>query len=194
MNPWWNTAIPFRLPIKVNTGDSPRIDRIVNVTVDLNHALTDLGEAGIADLQTLHVVEVDEQGAIINEAVPFQFDVEEGDFIVRSTGERTPASTSWDGAIPEPEWLYFGASHLDRVIYLVHHEHDDAIDSYWPMEHNMTVFGFGRMNLNKYMQLTPTHFTIGFAESRDFAAISRVIDSAYKPVSVDVGQCQSLMV
>ena len=71
-------------------------------------------------------------------------------------------------------------------------EHDDAIDSYWPMEHNMTVFGFGRLNLNKYMTLTPAHFTIGFAESSDFASVTKLIDSVFRPLSVTVGQYQLL--
>ncbi|TFG72485.1 MAG: hypothetical protein E4H27_02540 [Anaerolineales bacterium] len=371
----WTTALPYRLPITVNPGTIPRMDRIVNVKVDLNQGLADLGEAGIGKLQVFQVVEVDGQGTILNEKVPFQFDIEDrntaanesrdtlalylpglspaeanrqyhvyfgvpgkdycvplsssyvtltdavmhqgqesykivtpgatyiyhkfgagfasmldpenldwisyhpwggsdgkyrgipnlvypeghfhpgntgchsqilhngplkvtiasestddlwacrwditpcyatltvqkapqpywflyegtpggaldedGDFIVRSSGERTPASKSWDGAIPEPEWLYFGARNTNRVLYLVHHEHDEEIDSYWPMEHNMTVFGFGRMRLNKFMQLTPAHFTIGFVENNDFPAISRMIDSAYKPVEVTVGACQS---
>ena len=117
---------------------------------------------------------------------------EEGDYIVRSTGERTPASERWEGVIPEPEWLYFGTRDLDRVLYLIHHEHDDAIDSYWPMEHNMTVFGFGRLNLNKYMVLTPAHFTIGFAEIGNFTSVSTMIDSAFRPIAVEVRQCQSL--
>ncbi len=371
MNQSWITTLPYRLPITVNPGAVPRMDRIVNIKVDLDQALSELGEAEAGSLQVCQVVEVDGQGTVLNENVPFQFDIEDrntaahestdtlalylsgptlagsnrqflayfgvpgedycipptpsyvtltdavmhedqesykvvtpgatylyhklgagfasmldpenldwisyhpwggsdgkyrgipnlvypegyfhpgntgcrsqilhngplkvtivsestdhlwacrwdispyyatltvqkapqpywflyegtpggaldedGDFIVRSTGERTPASKSWDGAIPEPEWLYFGDSHTNRVLYLVHHEHDQEIDSYWPMEHNMTVFGFGRMHLNKFMQLAPAHFTIGFVESNDFTTISRVIDSAYKPVDVTIG-------
>lgn len=56
----------------------------------------------------------------------------------------------------------------------------------------MTVFGFGRMNLNKYMTLTPAHFTIGFAESSDPTSVATLIDSSYKPLSVKVGANQAL--
>ncbi|MDF1514977.1 MAG: hypothetical protein P1S60_14295 [Anaerolineae bacterium] len=112
---------------------------------------------------------------------------EQHDYIVRSTGAVTRASESWDGALPEPEWLYFGTRDLNRVLYLVHHEPDDAIDSYWPMEHNMTVFGFGRMNLNKYLTDTPAHFTIGFAEHREFSTVAAIIESAYQPVGLKIG-------
>jgi hypothetical protein len=48
------------------------------------------------------------------------------------------------------------------------------------------------MNLNEYLQLTPAHFIIGFAEGSDLLSVTRVIDSAYRPVSVAVGPCQAL--
>ena len=38
----------------------------------------------------------------------------------------------------------------------------------------MTVFGFGRLDLGKFMERTPEHFTIGFAETSDFDAVSRL--------------------
>lgn len=110
----------------------------------------------------------------------------DADYVVRSTGERTPASEKWDGDIPAPEWLYFGAGNTKRVLYLVHHEDDDCIDSYWPMEGNMTVFGFGRLGLNKYMDQVPAHFTIGFAEDGQFEAASKTINSAYQRLIVEV--------
>jgi len=111
---------------------------------------------------------------------------EEHGYCVRSTGAQTPLAQKWEGAIPAPEWLYFGAGNTKRVIYLVHHEADDAIDSYWPMENNMTVFGFGRLGLAKFMDQVPAHFTIGFAEDGDFAAAARVIESAYRELIVTV--------
>jgi hypothetical protein len=113
---------------------------------------------------------------------------EEHGMCVRSTGERTPIGQKWEGDIPDPEWLYFGAGNTSRVIYLVHHEDDDATDSYWPMEGNMTVFGFGRLGLNKYMELVPAHFTIGFAEDNAYEVASKVIDSAFRELDVRLGK------
>jgi hypothetical protein len=109
---------------------------------------------------------------------------EENGYCVRSTGERTPIGQRWEGDIPDPEWLYFGAGTTKRVIYLVHHEDDEAVDSYWPMEHNMTVFGFGRSGLNKYMERVPAHFTVGFAENGDFEEAAKVIDSTFRDLDV----------
>ena len=113
---------------------------------------------------------------------------EANDYCVRSSGEHTSLAQKWDGPLPDPEWLYFGAGNTDRVLYLVHHEADQAIDSYWPMEGNMTVFGFGRLGLNKYMERVPAQFTIGFAERGDFAAASGVIEAAYRDLDVRVGE------
>jgi hypothetical protein len=70
------------------------------------------------------------------------------DFVVRSDGTQTLASESWEGDIADEEWVYFGSPNVSRALFLAHHEDDSAIDSYRPMEGNMTVFGFGRQNLN----------------------------------------------
>ena len=111
---------------------------------------------------------------------------EAGGYCVHSDGTRTALSERWDGPLPAPEWLYFGASNVDRALYLVHHQPDREIDSYWPMEHNMTVFGFGRLGLEKFMTQVPAHFTVGFAEDGSFARAQEVIDSAFRPLSIDI--------
>ena len=109
---------------------------------------------------------------------------EEGDYSVRSNGVRLPLTERWTEAMPAPEWIYFGSSNTERVLYLVHHEPDEHIDSYWSMEHNMTVFGFGRDGLQKFMTATPAHFTIGFSEQNDFDLAQKVINSAYQPLHI----------
>jgi hypothetical protein len=116
---------------------------------------------------------------------------EESDYCVRCDGTRTAAGVRWDGDISAGtgagEWLYFGDAGMNRVLYLIHHEDDDEIDSYWPMNHEMTVFGFGRQGLNKYLTQVPAHFTIGFCEDSNFPAVSRAVHSAHRPLAVTVG-------
>jgi hypothetical protein len=102
----------------------------------------------------------------------------EKDYCVRSSGERTPLSAKWQGDLPAPEWVYFGDGALDRVLWLAHHEDDDKVDSYWPMEGNMTVFGFGRNGLQKFLDRAPDRFSIGLCESADPAAVARAIRGA----------------
>jgi hypothetical protein len=117
---------------------------------------------------------------------------EGSDYCVRSNGTKTLASARWDGDIAAQgetaEWLYFGDGALDRVLYLIHEEDDGAVDSYWPMNHEMTVFGFGRKDLNKYTTQVPAHFIVGFCESTDFATVSRTVASAYPPLSIALGE------
>jgi uncharacterized protein YodC (DUF2158 family) len=111
---------------------------------------------------------------------------EAGGYCVRSDGVRTPLSERWEGPLPAPEWVYFGASNVARVLYLVHHEADAEIDSYWPMEHDMTVFGFGRLGLEKFMTQVPARFTVGFVEDGAFGHVQEAIDSAFRPLSIDL--------
>jgi len=120
---------------------------------------------------------------------------EDSDYCIRPgtpNGTKTLAKLKWDGDISHPghsgEWLCFGDGH--RAIYLIHHEDDQAIDSYWPMQGQMTVFGFGRKGLNKFMEMVPANFTIGFCEGSSFAEVSKVINSAYNPLTIAVGNLQ----
>ncbi len=116
-------------------------------------------------------------GGALNEAT---------DFCVRSNGTRTPLSQSWTGDIASPEWIYFEDGAVNRSLYLVHHEDDGAVDSYWPMEGNMTVFGFGRDGLNKYLTSVPRRFTVGLAEDRTFSGVSGALNSASRDLALTV--------
>ena len=107
-------------------------------------------------------------------------------FCVRSGGMRTPAGRSWTGDLPGDEWVYFGDKKLRRVLYLVHHERDEHVDSYWPMQGNMTVFGFGRKGLTKHMTKVPARFTVGFCESTDPKVVAAAIAAVTRPPKVTV--------
>jgi hypothetical protein len=73
--------------------------------------------------------------------------------------------------------LYFGAPNTDTVLYFIAHESELALSSYWPMQHNMTVFGFGRKDLNDFLRAQPARFTIGFAVDHGFESVRQVIQS-----------------
>ena len=126
----------------------------------------------------LTVLKVDHPYWFLYEGTPGGQLDEAGDFCVTSDGVRRQLSERWEYALPHPEWIYFGASDADPVLYLAHHESDQHIDSYWPMERNMTVFGFGRAGLKKFMTQTPAQFTIGLAESSRFGDIANIIGAA----------------
>ena len=139
----------------------------------------------------LTVLKVDHPYWFLYEGTPGGLLDEAGDYMVRSDGQRMAACERWDEPLPAPEWIYFGAANTERVLYLVNHEADDKIDSYWPMEQNMTVFGFGRKGIEKYMTHIPAHFTIGFSETSDFDSARQVIDSAYQPLETRLGKVET---
>ena len=134
----------------------------------------------------LTVLKVDHPYWFLYEGTPGGALDEGGDYCVISDGTRRALSERWEGALPHPEWIYFGASDLSRVLFLAHHESDQHTDSYWPMEGNMTVFGFGRDGLAKFMTETPARFTIGFAETKDFVAVQELIGAVTQPVTISV--------
>lgn len=118
------------------------------------------------------------------------------DFWVQSNGFRRPVSSEWTGVLPDPEWVWFMDESCERVLYLAKHEHDQHPDQFWQMQGNMTVFGFGRKpheDPGTYMDQVPVHLTIGFAESRDFNEISKVIRTAIQKPVIKTGKIQKLV-
>ena len=80
--------------------------------------------------------------------------------------------------LPSPEWIAFGDEHSPRMLYLLHHDDDEHPDNYVSRP-DMTVFGFGRSNKNKYLS-TPQTFSIGFVESSKYEEVKTTIKDVYK--------------
>jgi len=112
----------------------------------------------------------------------------EKDYLVTASGEQKPITESWTGDMPGPEWIYFGTADLRRVLYLVHHQDDEAPDPFWQMNGEMTVFGFGRQHRSseKHLDAVPNRFTWGLAETSSHPAVLERINSSYQPVTVQV--------
>jgi hypothetical protein len=89
--------------------------------------------------------------------------------------ERRPLTENHEGDIPGPEWIVFGDPKLQRVIFLLNHQDDDAPDRFYQMEKKMTVFGFGRHRGEKHLASVPRSFSIGFLETTDHAEIGRAM-------------------
>ena len=51
----------------------------------------------------------------------------------------------------------------------------------------MTVFGFGRKGLHKFMEIVPAHFTLGLCEYSSSSELSKIVCSAYSPMVIEVG-------
>ena len=115
------------------------------------------------------------------------------DYSVRSNGVELPVSSSWDGDIPGDEWAYFIDTSIDRFIYIANHQLDAANDSFWQMQGEMTVLGFGRQPpppapcCTSYMNHFPGKFTYGLADGSTFADGSREVNDAYRDLIVSQG-------
>ena len=111
------------------------------------------------------------------------------DFMYRSNGTKTMLSESWNGDIAAEEWAYFSDPNLGRSLYVVHHENDTANDLYWPMDNNMTVFGFGRSDspLGGQISAVAQHFTVGMMDSTEFSQSAKTVNAAYRQLSITVG-------
>ena len=111
----------------------------------------------------------------------------EEDSLVVSDGRIRMLSEVWEEALPAPEWVAFRSARAGRSLFLLHHEADSVMDCYWPMEGNMTVFGFGRTGhgrkLRPLMTAVPSRFSIGFVESLDYGKIRQAVEKVEQSAS-----------
>lgn len=116
---------------------------------------------------------------------------EQGDFMLHADGRRFAASERWEmDSLPEPGWIAFGAAGSPRALWLMRHAADGDADSYWPMEGNMTVFGFGRSGLTKSLSRAPAHFSVGLAECNDHQSLARIIHAGSHPPQLRMGRTE----
>ena len=113
------------------------------------------------------------------------------DFMVRSDGTKSFLSQSWTRDIVNSEWAYFSdpaVGTAGRSLFVSHHEDDTLQELYWPMENNMTVFGFGRSDspLTGLMSSTPQHFTMGLINGTGYEQNSKIVNSAYKDLAISI--------
>ena len=126
---------------------------------------------------TLTVTQADSNYWFLYEGTPGGDFSETDDYYVTSDGQRHACSEHLkEQVLPSPEWVYFGDNKVQRTLFLLHHEADQAIDQYYPMD-GMTVWGFGRnyQCCEKYLKDTPNRFTIGFIESDQPEEVQRSI-------------------
>ncbi len=124
------------------------------------------------DYSRLEVVKADKPYWFLYEGTPGGSLDTERDYGFKSDGIKFSLSESWDCILPSPKWVCFVDHNSNRGLYVVHHEHDNVVDSYWPMEESMTVFGFGRYELEKHLNRAPAVFTIGLIEDCSFDTIN----------------------
>jgi hypothetical protein len=114
------------------------------------------------------------------------------DLVVRSDGTQTTAGTRWTGDIAGEEWVYFADPAVGRSLYLIHHEEDTIVDSYYPMDSVMTVFGFGRSGNSRSLTGTDNHFTFGLTDQTTHADLTTRVHDSYQPLTITVGNAETV--
>jgi hypothetical protein len=64
------------------------------------------------------------------------------------------------------------------------------------MENNMTVFGFGRQYrcCDRYLTAVPAKLTIGFAETKQFPEILKIVESTLQPLDINISNIEKSVV
>jgi len=112
-----------------------------------------------------------------------------------SDGSSNTLGNSFDyptgiGNSNEGQWAAFESAEENRFIYFANDTVSSAEDSYYDLNDQMTVFGFGRTspdsNPSQVQELSGVNsFTIGIADGNSTAAAT--IDGQYQAVSSTVG-------
>ena len=95
--------------------------------------------------------------------------------------------------LPDPEWICFSGGGLRRSILLIHQNHDNILDNYWPMygvgNGNMTVFGFGRTGdgASPGMSATNNVFHVALVEDTSVAVVSAAAQGIMHPTAIAGG-------
>ncbi|MEZ5257334.1 MAG: hypothetical protein R2705_10725 [Ilumatobacteraceae bacterium] len=73
-SPWWDTKWPYRVELLVGAAGFVRTDHIVSVGVNFTEILDSVGEPGTFDPNSVRIVEVDANGAVIDDYIQYQFE------------------------------------------------------------------------------------------------------------------------
>lgn len=104
-------------------------------------------------------------------------------YLVDSSGRRELCASRWEARIPEPRWVYFGAPRSRYVLSLIDATPRPAEvrDSYWSMQRNMTVFGFGRVLEREdprwfHLTTTPARLVVALRPATDPEALAAALE------------------
>lgn len=101
---------------------------------------------------------------------------------VDAGGNRWRCTEIWERRIPEPRWVYFQTEGYPYVLLLqdAGDRPDTTVDSFWSMQRNMTVFGFGRImdhRSDRWAHLTETPATF-------YVSLQAAPEDPLKPVHI----------
>lgn len=74
---WWDSQWDYRVPVTFSGNGFQRQNKPAEVEINFNGLISSLGEVGTLDPNSIRVVEVDENGVVIDDDVAFQYDVKQ---------------------------------------------------------------------------------------------------------------------
>ncbi|CUS03378.2 exported protein of unknown function [Candidatus Promineifilum breve] len=119
------------------------------------------------------------------------------DFVMRSNGIQTLAGQTWDGDLPDEEWVYVAdpTSGADgRAIYLINHTDDTKHDTYFTDTGKvMTILGFGRQGSSILLEsaTVPRELIFGLMDETLIDDAKPIIYNADRALNVNVGAAKS---
>ena len=121
------------------------------------------------------------------EGTPAGFIDPDNGYMVFSDGKSELILSDWEKKLPSPRWIYFSDKKVNNMFFLLQHEEDGEVDSYWAFKKHMTVFGFGRSRegLIKTLRNIPAKYTIGFGNN-NFKEAKAYIESFVEQLSYEI--------
>src|SRR5690606_34120746 len=107
---------------------------------------------------------------------------------IRADGSTGPLSKSFEGGEGRQwqDWIAFADAKADRSLLLVNHRSSWQQNSYRLMDESMTVFGFGRIGMQKHMSTTPRIFSVAMIEAQDVEALRAHAETFLAPAMIEV--------
>lgn len=116
--------------------------------------------------------------------------IDSNDFYFLPDGQQKAIGTAFTQDISGPEFAYFGDTSKNIVLFVASGQNDTHTDSYYLMQNNMTVFGFGRQNTNRFLQQAPATFSFGFAPKTTHATVTNYVQSSIQNPSNSIGNAE----
>ena len=123
--------------------------------------------------------------------------IESSDSLHLSTGNKYSIDSSnpfgsadisnTSGIASGSEWMYVTDGTLDRSLYMAITDENDR-DTYYLMENNMTVFGFGRLGTQQLRTDENSILVFGLVEDKSAGSVQNQIDNSWnKALAADPG-------
>ncbi len=142
MRRWWNSKWNYRVSLTVDVGSYERIEKPVEQYLNLTAMLRRIGRSGTLIEDSLRVVEVNSNGDVINDRVPFQYDATTdtwGNLLFILTGTTSAGTSRYYDVYFDTSGRFEPAS-LDPQVQLTDDIMDEGQASYRIVTQNTTYF------------------------------------------------------